>query len=121
MRDELTRAVWGALDQVIDPCSRFNGSNLSFVALGMIDDVEVGSDSVARIRLLLDDPTCLYLVEIYKEVREAALAVPGITGVDVSLRGDELWTNDRLTRAARARLDRRPSGRLLSLSTSVKP
>jgi metal-sulfur cluster biosynthetic enzyme len=116
MLDDGTREVWAALDQVLDPCSRFNGTNLSFVALGMVDGVEVAAGGLARIRLLLDDPTCLYMVEIYKQVREAVLSVPGITEVEVSLRTDELWTNERLTSAARATLGRRPPGRQIPLS-----
>jgi metal-sulfur cluster biosynthetic enzyme len=119
MHDELVREVWSALDHVVDPCSRFNGSYLSFVALGMVDAVEVMDDGVARIRLLLDDPTCLYLVEIHKDLREAVLAVEGITSVELSVRSDELWTNELLSPAAHARLGgRQPAGRRLPIVIS---
>jgi metal-sulfur cluster biosynthetic enzyme len=109
-------AVWRALDGVLDPCSRFNGSRLSFVALGMVDDVSVDTDGVAQIRLLLDDPTCLYLVEIHKEVSAAATSVPGVTAASVTVAGDELWTSERMTPAARTKLDR---GRLLTIDLSL--
>jgi metal-sulfur cluster biosynthetic enzyme len=109
-------AVWRALHGVIDPCSRFNGSRLSLFALGMIDDVSVDADGVAQIRLLLDDPTCLYLVEIHKEISAAAVSVPGVTAANVTVAGDELWTRDRLTPEARAKLER---GRLLTIDRSL--
>lgn len=117
MRENLAREVWTSLGRVLDPCSRFNGSYLSFVDLGMVDAVEVTDDGVAHIRLLLDDPTCLYMAEIHREIHAVGLAVPGITGVELSLRSDELWTNERLTPAARARLaGRQPAGRRIPLS-----
>lgn len=115
----LQRQVWDALDGVLDPCSRFNGSYLSFVALGMIDEVRVDDAGVVHVRLLLDDPTCLYMVEIHHEVREAVCSVPGVTSVEISVRGDELWDSTRLTPAARSVLGRRPSGRLIPLATGA--
>ncbi len=115
----LEQEIWAALDGVLDPCSRFNGTYLSFVALGMVDDVSADADGAVRVRLLLDDPTCLYLVEIHHEVREAIRRVPGVTTVDISVRGDELWDSTRLTPAARSVLGRRPSGRLIPLATGA--
>jgi metal-sulfur cluster biosynthetic enzyme len=115
----LEQAIWNALDGVIDPCSRFNGTYLSFVALGMIDEVRADDDGSTHVRLLLDDPTCLYMVEIHHEVREAVLGVAGVTGVEISVRGDELWDSTRLTPAARTVLGRRPTGRLIPLATGA--
>jgi metal-sulfur cluster biosynthetic enzyme len=111
------QAIWDALDGVLDPCSRFNGTYLSFVALGMVDEVRADDAGAAHVRLLLDDPTCLYMVEIHHEVRQVVLGVPGVTAVEISVRGDELWDSSRLTPAARTVLGRRPSGRLIPLAT----
>jgi metal-sulfur cluster biosynthetic enzyme len=116
----LEQAIWDALDTDVDPCSRFNGTFLSFVALGMVDDVHADADGAVHVRLLLDDPTCLYIVEIHHEVRRAVLGVTGVTGVEISVRGDELWDSSRLTPAARTVLGRRPSGRLLPLATGER-
>jgi len=97
-------AVREAVAAVIDPCSRFIGSNMGFGELGMIDAVEVTDEGEAHISLLLDDPTCLYMVEIERSVRLAALSVPGVTAAVVSVRWDELWTDERATEEARTKL-----------------
>lgn len=97
-------AVLGALAEVIDPCSRFNGSHLDLVELGMIDRVEIDGDRTVEITLLLDDPTCLYAASICQQVTAAASAVPGVDAVKVAIRADELWTAARLSEAARTKL-----------------
>jgi metal-sulfur cluster biosynthetic enzyme len=100
----LLESVQTALAGVVDPCSRFIGSNLSFAELGMIDSVEANAEGDVAITLLLDDPTCLYMVEIEHSLRHAALAVPGVQSVAVTVRWDELWTEERATEQARAAL-----------------
>ena len=100
----LRQQVEEAIEQVVDPCSRFNGTFISFTDLGMVDAVDVDEDGRVRIRLLLDDPLCPYMPDIRSELREAVLAVPGVKGLELSMRGDELWTEDRLSDSAREKL-----------------
>lgn len=97
-------AVRAALAEVIDPCSRFNGSHLDLVELGMIDRVEIDGDATVEITLLLDDPTCLYAASICQQVTAAVSAVRGVEAVTVAIRADELWTAARLSEAARSKL-----------------
>ncbi|MFN2589566.1 MAG: metal-sulfur cluster assembly factor [Actinomycetota bacterium] len=97
-------AAWAAINEVIDPCSRFNGSHLGLVDLGMVKDVDVHGSS-ATITLLLDDPVCMYTFIIQKEIREA-LAKRGIDHVEIRVCGDEIWTTDRLSHVAAVRLGR---------------
>jgi len=108
MSTALHDAVAEAIGEVLDPCSRFLGSNISFADLGMIDAIEVTPDGVVRLTLLLDDPTCLYIVEIEHGLRTAAMSVPGVTDVDISIRWDELWTPERMSPRAQARMPRLP-------------
>jgi metal-sulfur cluster biosynthetic enzyme len=98
--------AWDAINEVIDPCSRFNGSHIGLVDLGMVKDVAVDGPS-ARITLLLDDPVCLYTFIIQKEIRHA-LEQRGINDVEIEICADELWTADRLSDTARVRLGRPP-------------
>jgi len=93
-----------AVNEVIDPCSRLNGSHLGLVDLGMVKDVAV-QGATAKITLLLDDPVCLYTFVIQQEIRQA-LEQQGINHVDIEICADELWTADRLTDVARVRLGR---------------
>jgi metal-sulfur cluster biosynthetic enzyme len=100
--------AWAAINEVIDPCSRFNGSHLGLVDLGMVKHVAVEGRS-AKITLLLDDPVCIYTFVIQQEIRQA-LEQRGINNVEIEICADELWTADRLSDAARVRLGRPPGG-----------
>jgi metal-sulfur cluster biosynthetic enzyme len=99
-------AVMGRLGTVLDPCSLHNGTRLSFVDLGMVDDVQVTPSGHVTIELLLDDPVCMYMVDIILSVEQAVRVVPGVTGVEVSIAGDRLWDRDRLTDATKAKIAR---------------
>ena len=103
-----SESAWAAVNEVIDPCSRFNGSHLGLVDLGMVKDVTVDGRS-ATVTLLLDDPVCIYTFVIQKEIREA-LGQRGIDDVEIRICADELWTAERLSEVARMRLGRRPAG-----------
>lgn len=102
-------AALAAINEVIDPCSRLNGSHLGLVDLGMVKDVSVEGRS-ATVTLLLDDPICIYTFVIQHEIREA-LRRRGIEQVDIGICADEIWTADRLSAAAAVRLGRRPATR----------
>jgi metal-sulfur cluster biosynthetic enzyme len=95
-----------AINQVVDPCSRLNGSHLGLVDLGMVKGVHVEGRS-AKVTLLLDDPICIYTFVIQHEIR-AALEQRGIDQVEIEICADELWTADRLSDLASVRLGRRP-------------
>lgn len=96
-----------AINEVIDPCSRFNGSHLGLVDLGMVKDVSVEGQS-AKVTLLLDDPVCIYTFVMQKEIREA-LEQRGIDDVEIQICADQLWTPDRLSPLANVRLGRGPA------------
>jgi metal-sulfur cluster biosynthetic enzyme len=109
--------AWAAINEVIDPCSRFHGSHLGLVDLGMVKDVTVQGPS-AKITLLLDDPVCLYTFVIQQEIRQA-LEQRGINNVEIEICADKLWTADRLSDAARVRLGGPPdAGRRTPTSTT---
>lgn len=116
--DDLREPVLAALAGVVDPCSRFMGSNLGFSELGMIDSVEASADGDVSITLLLDDPTCLYMVEIERSLRLAAEAVPGVRSATVSVRWDELWTEERASPEAQRVLLRKRQPQLLTIRRS---
>jgi metal-sulfur cluster biosynthetic enzyme len=95
-----------AINEVIDPCSRLNGTHLGLVDLGMVKDVAV-QGRTAKVTLLLDDPICMYTFVIQQEIRQA-LERRGINDVDIDICADELWTADRLSQVASVRLKRSP-------------
>lgn len=89
-----------AVGRVVDPCARMNGTGLTLGELGMIDDVRVEGGR-ATVRLLLDDPVCVYLGDIKTDVEAAALEVAGVSSIHLEVRGDALWTSDRMTPGAK--------------------
>lgn len=100
---ELAAAVRAAVGDVMDPCSLRNGARMTYEDLGMIDDAEVDDRGRATVRLVLDDPVCVYMVEIISGVRSAALGVPGVEEAVVDILGDVVWTPDRMSADAVAR------------------
>ncbi len=96
--------VMAALDSVLDPCSVFNRTHLSLVELGMVDRVTVGDDGRVHVLLFLDDPTCIFFFEIYRMLAEAVSQVHGVTGVEVEVKADEVWTEERMSSSGRSRL-----------------
>jgi metal-sulfur cluster biosynthetic enzyme len=125
----LEQEVLEKLGTVIDPCSRHNGTWLSFVDLGMVEEVVDDGAGAIRVRMLLDDPVCLFMVDIQSEVRKAAESVAGVESVAIEIIGDQLWTQDRLTPETKAKIarwqairaeravQRNPSSPLLQIQT----
>jgi metal-sulfur cluster biosynthetic enzyme len=96
-----------ALAAVLDPCSVFNGTRMSFVELGMSDAFESRGPGHLVFRLLLDDPVCLYVGEIHRQIRDAALEVSGVERVDIEFAENSIWTEERATAATRRRIAER--------------
>jgi metal-sulfur cluster biosynthetic enzyme len=101
--------IYDALSTVYDTCSVFNGTNLDIVEMGFVHDVEQDGGSV-RVRLLLSDPMCVYLFEMRSQIVNALEALPGVEAVEVEPVAGELWWPERMTPAARERLERVRAG-----------
>jgi metal-sulfur cluster biosynthetic enzyme len=104
--DRIHADVMEALGTVQDPCSVFNRTNLSLIELGMVDAVTVGEAGRVHIRLFLDDPTCIFFFEIHRMLQEAVSKVDGVEQIDVEIKADEIWTEERMTHGGRTRLNR---------------
>lgn len=116
------KEIYEALSTVYDTCSVFNGANLDIVEMGLVHDVEQEGGSV-RVRLLLTDPMCLYQFEMRAQIIEVLSALPGVDEVAVEPVAGKLWWPERMTPAARGRLERRRRARLehLGLTPPSKP
>lgn len=78
-------ALWNALTTVIDP-----EIGLDIVSLGLVYGVEI-HDEVARITHTLTTPGCPMERIITDGIREAALLVEGVRGVETRLVWDPAW------------------------------
>lgn len=99
------RDIRRVLEDVQDPCSLYNGTNLSIVDMGMVRDVKRRGGRV-EVSLLLTEPTCIYFFEISRQIKEKVLAMPGISEVDVTSVTGVLWTAELMADGARERLRR---------------
>ncbi|WP_082480317.1 MULTISPECIES: metal-sulfur cluster assembly factor [unclassified Aeromicrobium] len=97
-------AVAVALRDVPDPCMVAAGAPTSIVDLGLVDAVDV-VDGCARVVVTLTEPGCPFTHHIIEEVTEAALAIDGVSSVEVSPRWAPLWTEARATAEGRRTLD----------------
>jgi metal-sulfur cluster biosynthetic enzyme len=112
--------IYRALATVNDTCSVFNGTNLDIVEMGLVHDVEQDGGTV-RLRLLLTDPMCLYLFEMRAQIIRALEELPGVEQVEVEPVAGELWWPERMSPAARERLNRLRAARRKRLATSARP
>ena len=69
--------------------------------LGLIYGVEADDAGVVKILMTLTAPNCPVAGSLPAEVEKAARAVPGVTGVTVTLTFDPPWTKDRMSQAAK--------------------
>lgn len=97
----LQAGVWQALATVVDP--EFPVCDI--VELGLILDVTVTATGVARITMTLTAPNCPVAESLPAQVREAVAAVPGITGVEITLSWDPPWTPEAASPLVRLYLE----------------
>jgi metal-sulfur cluster biosynthetic enzyme len=102
--EPLDERIRAALQDVKDPCSIYNGTNLSIFDLGMTRNIRVDDERVV-IELMLDDPTCAYSGMISHEVHQVVDPIVEGREVELTMVVDEYWTEDRATPKARTRLE----------------
>ena len=87
------------LRTVTDPCSVGLGAPIDIWSLGLVEAVAI-ADGVARVRLVLTDPSCVFFRRIGHDVTSALLDLPGVDAVDIELDATILWTPDRMKESA---------------------
>ena len=93
---DLVERVRTALREVIDPEIGFN-----IVDLGLVYDVAVAEDGVARISMTTTTMGCPATNFLKDGAGEAAQSVAGVRLVDVQLTYDPPWGPDMMTQAAK--------------------
>ncbi|MBO4253122.1 metal-sulfur cluster assembly factor [Streptomyces griseorubiginosus] len=106
----LTEArVREVLNEIVDPCSSVAGVPAGMDDMGMINEVRFTDDGAdgrrIGVKITLTDPTCMLLATFVNETRIRLAALPGVTGVEVSLDHETEWTEDRLAPHYRQRLE----------------
>lgn len=73
--------------------------------LGLIYAVEIDDDGAVKVEMTLTAPACPSAQELPEQVRNAVLAVPGVTSCEVETVWDPPWDQSRMTEEARLQLN----------------
>ena len=95
-------ALIDALREVYDPCCADRG--ISIVDMGVVEDVRVDGSHVA-VDLVLTTGWCPFVASMSSTIPDALKRVDGVESVDVQVVWDPVWTMDRLSESARAKLE----------------
>jgi metal-sulfur cluster biosynthetic enzyme len=99
--------VVSRLHAITDPCSAATNVPLSIVEMGMIEDVQFVSGSVA-IALRMTSPLCHALPYFQMEIERVLAGMPGIGTVSCTFDHGANWQPDHMSVGARRKLaDRR--------------
>ncbi|WP_411698580.1 iron-sulfur cluster assembly protein [Conyzicola sp.] len=97
---ELSDAVHAAVAGVDDP----EMPGVSIVELGLLETLHVGADGQVRVGLIPTFSGCPALATIAADVRAAVSRVDGVSAVEVAFLATPVWSVDRISAAAEARL-----------------
>jgi FeS assembly SUF system protein len=94
-------------DAVIEACATVYDPEIpvNIYELGLIYAVDIGEDGSVRVEMTLTAPACPSAQELPEEVRQAVLAVPGVTACEVEVVWDPPWDPSRMTDDARLALN----------------
>jgi FeS assembly SUF system protein len=73
--------------------------------LGLIYAIEVADDGAVKVEMTLTAPGCPSAQELPVQLREAMMAVPGVTSCEVETVWDPPWDPSRMTDEARLSLN----------------
>ena len=93
-------AILDAICTVYDPEIPVN-----IYELGLIYAVEIADGGAISIEMTLTAPGCPSAQELPEMVRDAVMAVPGVTNADVTTVWDPPWNPSRMTEEARLSLN----------------
>ncbi len=73
--------------------------------LGLIYAIDINGAGNVKVEMTLTAPACPSAQELPEQVRDAILAVPGVTTCDVDIVWDPPWDQSRMTEDARLALN----------------
>jgi metal-sulfur cluster biosynthetic enzyme len=102
------------LDEVVDPCSAANGTDLGLVEMGLVADIEIESTQVT-VSLRLTSPFCMQIPYFIDEVEEKVGELDGVSSVTLETDQGMEWHQGMMADSARARREERKAARLEKL------
>lgn len=102
------------LDEIIDPCSAANGTDLSIVEMGLVADIEVESSHVT-VSLRLTSPFCMQIPYFIDEVEGQVGDLDGVSSVTLETDQGMEWHRGMMTDSAQALREERKTARIEEL------
>ncbi len=93
-------AVIAACASIYDPEIPVN-----IYELGLVYVIDIAPDGGVKVEMTLTAPACPSAQELPEQVRDAILAVPGVTSCDVDVVWDPPWDPSRMSEDARLALN----------------
>ena len=93
-------ALIAAIGTVYDPEIPVN-----IYELGLIYAIDIADDGSVKVEMTLTAPACPSAQELPIQVRDAVMAVPGVSGCEVETVWDPPWDPSRMTDEARLQLN----------------
>ena len=93
-------ALIAAVSTVYDPEIPVN-----VYELGLIYAIEMADSGHVKVEMTLTAPNCPSAQELPVQVRDAVMAVPGVTGCDVETVWDPAWDPSRMSDEARLQMN----------------
>lgn len=88
------------LDEVIDPCSAANGTDLSLVDMGLVDTIAIDGAEVT-VSIQLTTPGCTMAPYFVDEIDDRVGGLPGVNAVAVEFDDGFTWRPSMMTDEAR--------------------
>jgi metal-sulfur cluster biosynthetic enzyme len=98
--------VESALEEVVDPCSAANGTDLSVVEMGLVESIEIEGRRIT-VNLRLTSPDCTMVGYFEEEIEREVESLNGVETVDVSPDQGFSWRPSMLSEKAKRQRERR--------------
>ncbi|HEY0813727.1 MAG TPA: iron-sulfur cluster assembly protein [Pseudonocardia sp.] len=108
--------VEGALRKVYDPCSVAAGTTMNILDMGLVRDWTL-EEGRLEIEFCVTSVSCRLAPSFIRAAENELLGLPGIQEVKSTIDAAFIWTEDRLSASARARLEETRT----ALRLSVRP
>ena len=94
-------------DAVIAACASISDPEIpvNIYELGLIYVIDIAPEGAVKVEMTLTAPACPSAQELPEQVRDAVLAVPGVTACEVETVWDPPWDPSRMTEEARLQLN----------------
>lgn len=97
--EEMKESIMGALENVIDP-----ELGIDIVNLGLVYDVDLDDQGVAKITMTLTSMGCPLGPVIVDQIKTALSELPEVKDVDVNIVWQPAWSKDNMSRYAKMAL-----------------